>query len=72
MEHNLEFWAFTFDLIGKLLVAATALMAHRVLIREKKIDKLVLKDLKLEVSTGVFGILFMILGYGLHILNMRN
>ena len=68
MEFGIGFWAVTFDFIGKLLIALTALLTHRVLIRERKIDKLVLKDMKLEVSAGILGVIFITLGYILHII----
>ena len=64
----MEFWAVTFDFVGKLLIALTALLTHRILIRERKIDDLVLKDMRLEVGAGILGITFIIIGYGLHLI----
>jgi hypothetical protein len=72
MQFTIEFWAITFDFIGKLLIALTALMTHRILIREKRIDKLVLKDMKLEVTAGVLGILFILIGFILHFIRFYN
>ena len=66
MAYGLEFWAITFDFVGKILIATTALLAHRIIVREKGIDKIVLKDMKLEISTGVVAIIFLIIGYVLH------
>tara|TARA_Y100000310_G_C20500322_1_gene723639 strand:+ start:637 stop:858 length:222 start_codon:yes stop_codon:yes gene_type:complete len=67
MVFGIEFWAVTFDFVGKLLIAFTALLTHRILIRERKIDDLVLKDMKLEVSAGILGIICIVIGYGLHL-----
>jgi hypothetical protein len=69
--YGIEFWAWTFDFAGKLLIAITALMAHRIIIKEKSIDDIVLKDLKLELISGFVGILFLITGYILHLVNLR-
>jgi hypothetical protein len=63
---SLMVWAVTFDFIGKLLIAATALLVHRRMIIEGKIDDIVIKRMKLEISVGVIAILFLILGYALH------
>jgi hypothetical protein len=70
MVYGIEFWAVTFDFIGKVLIALTALLTHRVLIREQKIDKLVLKDMKLEVASGFLGLVFIIIGYILHLMSL--
>lgn len=72
IEFNIEFWAVTFDFAGKFLIALAALLTHRVLIRERAIDKLVLKDMKLEVSAGIFGIIFIVIGYVLHLIILNN
>ena len=39
MVYGIGFWAVTFDFMGKILIAVTALMAHRIIIKEKEIDK---------------------------------
>ena len=66
MTFNILFWATTSDFIGKFLIAITALLAHRIIIKEKRIDKLVLKDMKLEIGTAVFGLIMLVIGYILH------
>ena len=68
MEFGIGFWAMTFDFVGKILIALTALLTHRILIKERKIDDLVLKDMKLEVGAGVLGIAFIIIGYVLNLM----
>lgn len=67
MNTNIEFWALTFDFVGKLLIAITALLVHRKLIMEKRIDRIVLKNMKLEFSSGVLGIILLTVGYILHL-----
>ena len=68
MIFGIEFWAITFDFLGKLLIAATAIMAHRRIVIEKRLDKLVFEDLKLEFSFGIIGIIALIIGYSLHLI----
>lgn len=64
---GIEFWAETFDFVGKILLAIAALLVHVKLGREKKIDKYVLKELRLEKIIGTIAISFLIIGYTLHI-----
>lgn len=71
MIYGLEFWALTLDFVGKFLIALTALLTHRRIALEKHIDKLVLKDLKLELSVGFISIIFLMLGYVLHLIILR-
>ncbi|MAG38240.1 hypothetical protein CMI45_02555 [Candidatus Pacearchaeota archaeon] len=66
-EFNIEFWAFTFDSLGKILIAATALMAHRIIMKHRGIDDIVLKDMRLEFTTGIVGIIMIVIGYALHL-----
>jgi len=70
--NNMAFWALTFDVIGKVLIAATALLASKALIKEKLIDEVVIKDLRLEIFTGFIGILFIVLGYALNLVILRG
>ena len=69
---GLEFWAITFDVFGKILIAATALMAHRIIMKHRGIDKIVLKDMKLELTTGVVGVLMIVIGYVLHLIILNG
>lgn len=64
---GLMFWALTFDTVGKILIAVMALLVHKRIKREKGIDKLVLREMKLEQSIGVLAILLIITGYVLHL-----
>jgi hypothetical protein len=67
MVFGLEFWAITFDFVGKFLIAVAALMTHRRIAIEKHIDKIVLKDLKYEVAVGIVAIVVLVIGYILHL-----
>ena len=60
--------AFTLDLIGKILIGVAVIKVHGKLGYEKKIDKKVLKSIKKEKWWTYIGILFMIVGWSLHIL----
>lgn len=71
MNFGIEFWALTFDFGGKFMIAVTALMTHRVIAKEKHIDKLVLKDLRKEVTIGLLGVVFLIIGYILHLIQLK-
>lgn len=59
--------AFTLDIIGKIMIAYTALAVHWHVRKEHKIDKAVLSAMKREKAIGMAGILFMIAGYIVHI-----
>ena len=64
---GLMFWALTFDTVGKILIAVMALLVHTRIKKEKGIDKIVLKEMKLEQSIGALAILLIITGYVLHL-----
>lgn len=60
---NLEFIGFTFDLIGKIMVAYTAIAVHRRFWKEHKINEVVFKMMKLEQAIGITGIILIIAGF---------
>jgi len=63
----METAAFTLDLIGKIMIAYTALAVHHRVRKEHKIDKKVFRAMKLEQIIGITGVAFMIVGYILHV-----
>lgn len=65
---TIEFFALTFDFIGKVLLGITALLVHRRIKREQKIDKQVLKEMKFEQAIGIIAILLIFIGYLLHLI----
>lgn len=63
----MENLAFTLDLIGKIMVAYTALAVHHRVRKEHKIDQDVFRAMRREQFIGAMGIVLMILGYLLHV-----
>ena len=63
MTLSLYFWAATFDFAGKFLLATLVLSVHGKIRKEKKIDDIVLKDMKIEQVLGIVALIFIILGY---------
>jgi uncharacterized membrane protein YidH (DUF202 family) len=64
----MEILALTLDIIGKVMVAYTALAVHHRVRNEHKIDSAVFKIMKREMVVGVLGIALMIVGYVAHLL----
>jgi len=49
---SLLFWATTFDFAGKILIIVTALLVHKRVKIEHRINKKVLREMKLEQGIG--------------------
>lgn len=64
----MEIIASTLDILGKVMVAYTALAVHSRVRKEHKIDKAVFRAMRREQLIGIAGIIFMVGGYFLHIL----
>lgn len=60
---NLEFLGFTLDVIGKIMVAYTAIAVHRRVWKEHKIDKTVFTAMRKEQVIGIIGIVLIVIGY---------
>jgi len=60
---NLEFVGFTLDVIGKIMVAFTAVMVHYRFRKEHKIDERVFRTMRREQQLGIIGIFLIILGF---------
>ena len=56
-----------FDVVGKVMVAFTAIAVHHRLRKEHKIDEFVFKAMKLEQIIGLLGIAFIIIGFFLQL-----
>lgn len=67
MTFGVEQWAFTLDLIGKILIGVAVIRVHGILRHEKKFDKKVMKSIKKEKWWTYLGILFLILGWLMHV-----
>lgn len=63
----MEILAPTPDSIGKVMVAYTALAVHTRVQKERAIDTAVFRAMKRERFIGVTGIVFMVIGYVLHV-----
>lgn len=64
---SIEFLGFTLDVIGKVMVAYTAIMVHHRFRKEHKIDEAVFATMKNEQILGIIGIILIILGFILQI-----
>lgn len=64
---NIEFLGFVLDVIGKIMVAYTAIAVHRRVWKEHKIDEIVFKVMKNEQIIGIAGIILIIIGFILQI-----
>ena len=58
-----EILALTLDFIGKVLIAVMALLVHKRIRSEKKIDLQVIKEMKLEQAIGVLAIVLIVISY---------
>lgn len=63
----MELLGHTLDVIGKIMVAYTAIRVHHRVWVEHKIDKKVFIEMKTEQRIGILGIVFIILGYLLQV-----
>ena len=64
---NILFWALTIGVIGKVCVVIGVLTAHDGIMHEKKIDKEVLLGFRKERIITVFGLFFILIGYGMEV-----
>jgi uncharacterized membrane protein len=69
---DLVFIGFTLDVIGKILIAFTAIMVHHRVLNEHQIDKVVFKSMRREQKLAVLGIAFVIVGYVLQVPGKLN
>lgn len=63
----MEITALTLDIVGKVMVAYTAIAVHNRVRKEQKVDASVFLAMKLEKWSGILGIILMILGYLIHL-----
>jgi len=55
--------AVTLQTLGKILIALAVLGVHSHIVKEHKIDEIVLKTMRRERVLSVFAIIFIIIGY---------
>lgn len=66
-EYNMELLGFILDVIGKVMVAYTAITVHHRVWKEHKIDEAVFGAMKREQIIGITGIVLIIIGFFLQI-----
>jgi len=72
MLANLLFWGLTLGVIGKVLLGVTVIAVHLKIVKEHKIDGVVLKEMRRERNLAIVGIIFMIVGYILEVLYYQS
>lgn len=65
---NLLLWGITLGTIGKLVLGIAVLRVHVYILREHKIDDVVLRALKREQYVTLIGLAFIVIGFALEIL----
>ncbi len=60
---NLLLWGITLGTLGKLVLGIAVLRVHVYILREHKIDQVVLNALKREQYVTLFGLLLIVAGY---------
>jgi len=63
----MELLGFIFDVVGKVMVAFTAIMVHHRFRKEHKIDERVFKSMRREQIIGIIGIALIVLGFFLQL-----
>jgi len=63
----MELLGFTLDVIGKVMVAFTAIMVHHRFRKEHKVDERVFRSMRREQIAGVIGIALIIVGFVLQL-----
>ena len=59
----LEVLGRTLDVIGKILIAFTAIMVHHRFLKEHKVDDEVFLIMKREQALGILGVILIIIGF---------
>ena len=62
------FWGLTLGILGKAFLAISVIFVHKKITEEKRIDGLVLMEMKRERSLALIGLGLMIAGYILELL----
>lgn len=59
----MELLGETFDLVGKVMIAYTAIRVHTRFRKEHRVDDRVFTEMKKEQVVGIVGIVFIVFGY---------
>jgi len=60
---NLEIIGLTLEFIGTIMIGVAVILTHRKIRKEHRIDKRVIKELRLEQSVSIIGVILIIVGY---------
>lgn len=60
---SILFYALTVSTLGKVLLAVGVILAHMEIAKERKIDDLVVKYIRIEYMVTIVGLLMIITGY---------
>lgn len=63
MLHLIIIGGFTIDVIGKIMIAYTAIAVHTRFWKEHRVDERVFQAMKKERWIGILGVIFIIAGY---------
>ena len=64
---NILFWGLTIGAFGKVLLGVGVVIAHSSLVKEKRIDMVVLKGYRIEHALTVLGLIMIVVGYFMEI-----
>jgi len=64
----MEFIGQTIQVIGEVMIGITAIMVHRRVWKEHKINPLVYKEMQREQIIGILGIILLVAGYIIQII----
>lgn len=61
------FWGLTLGILGKVLLGYAVINVHSHVIKEKHIDRDVIRAMKRERSTAALGVFLLVIGYFLEL-----
>lgn len=64
---NFLLWGLTLGTLGKVILGAAVLRVHTHILREHKIDNIVLKSIKKEQFVTLLGLTLIVVGYVLEV-----
>ncbi len=63
----MELLGFILDVVGKVLIAYTAIAVHHRFLKEHKVDAAVFKTMRREQLIGVIGVILILIGFCLQL-----
>ncbi len=67
MLEAMLFWGLTLSFVGKALLAAAVVLVHNKITKEKRIDGIVLMEMRHERTVAIIGLVCITVGYALEI-----